>query len=200
MLQGLAVCRPMRTADDRALQRPRQCMPFYCYMADRNQTGSSLYQEVRAPAVDELVAQTIDLIGKACENSARQSHPKAPKLDLKQNPAQTSTRPRIRPKSGRSEIGMTGRLQIGIGGRLHGTRIGPRFADPQDWMCQLMGCRATSWPKALQPIKPCLPASPGSTTRSTRRCSTDRRIMRPASHRPIALASNVRGTAFPAHR
>jgi hypothetical protein len=35
---------------------------------------------------------------KACENSARQSSPKTPKLDLKQNPTQTSTRPRISPK------------------------------------------------------------------------------------------------------
>lgn len=42
---------------------------------------------------------------KACENSARQSSPKTPKLDLKQNPTQTSTRPRISPKTGRLQIG-----------------------------------------------------------------------------------------------
>jgi DNA replication protein DnaC len=42
---------------------------------------------------------------KACENSARQSHPKTPKLDLKRNPIQTSNRPRISPRNGRLQIG-----------------------------------------------------------------------------------------------
>lgn len=44
---------------------------------------------------------------------------------------------------------------------------GPRFADPQDWMCPLMGL-----PRDVLPITPCLPASPGSKTGSTRRSST----------------------------
>ncbi|CCV11219.1 hypothetical protein MESS4_30003 [Mesorhizobium sp. STM 4661] len=78
---------------------------------------------------------------------------------------------------------------------------GPCYPDPQDWMCPLMGCRATSWPKALQPITPCLPASAESTAGSTRRSSTDRRIMHPASQPSPAAASTpgrgARGSTRP---
>ncbi|ODA93220.1 hypothetical protein BFX40_10235 [Mesorhizobium sp. SEMIA 3007] len=52
---------------------------------------------------------------RACGNSGRQSHPKTLKLDLKQNPIQTSTRPRMTRKwppssrnVGRNEIGYAG--------------------------------------------------------------------------------------------
>ncbi|WP_287299527.1 hypothetical protein [Mesorhizobium sp.] len=38
---------------------PDSACPVYCCLADRNQTGSSLCQEVRAPAVDELVARIL---------------------------------------------------------------------------------------------------------------------------------------------
>lgn len=58
--------------------------------------------------LDRLVHNPIASISpvKACENSARRSSPKTPKLDLKQNPTQTSTRPRISPNNGRLQIGM----------------------------------------------------------------------------------------------
>ncbi|MDX8437291.1 hypothetical protein RFN25_28205 [Mesorhizobium abyssinicae] len=62
---------------------------------------------------------------KACENSARQSHPKRPKLDLKKTDPninetqdQAEKRPPSNQNGGRDEIGTIGRLQIGIGGRL----------------------------------------------------------------------------------
>lgn len=38
---------------------PDSACPVYCCLADRNQTGSSLCQEVRAPAVDEQVARIL---------------------------------------------------------------------------------------------------------------------------------------------
>jgi len=42
---------------------------------------------------------------KACENSAPRRCLKHRKLDLKQNPIQTSNRPRISPRNGRLQIG-----------------------------------------------------------------------------------------------
>lgn len=60
---------------------------------------------------------------KACENSARQSYPKTPKLDPKQNPTQTSTRPRISPKNGRLQIGMAAGFKSESVAGFIGTRI-----------------------------------------------------------------------------
>lgn len=67
----------------------------------------------------------------------------------------------------------------------HGATVpGPAILD-----VRAHGIAARPWPMGLQPIMPCLPASPGSTTGSTRRSSTDRRIMRPDSPPRPAAAS-----------
>ncbi|MER9560264.1 recombinase family protein [Mesorhizobium sp. M0323] len=57
--QGLAVCGQCGRRMTVRYSGPDRACPVYCCLADRNQTGSSLCQEVRAPAVDELVAQTL---------------------------------------------------------------------------------------------------------------------------------------------
>lgn len=59
LLQGLAVCGQCGRRMTVRYSGPDSACPVYCCLADRNQTGSSLCQEVRAPAVDELVAQTL---------------------------------------------------------------------------------------------------------------------------------------------
>ncbi|WP_413776924.1 recombinase zinc beta ribbon domain-containing protein [Mesorhizobium sp. AR07] len=57
--KGLAVCGQCGRRMTVRYSGPDSACPVYCCLADRNQTGSSLCQEVRAPAVDELVAQTL---------------------------------------------------------------------------------------------------------------------------------------------
>ncbi|RWE05009.1 MAG: recombinase family protein, partial [Mesorhizobium sp.] len=59
LLQGLAVCGQCGRRMTVRYSGPDSACPVYCCLADRNQTGSSLCQEVRAPAVDELVVQTL---------------------------------------------------------------------------------------------------------------------------------------------
>ncbi|WP_245498814.1 zinc ribbon domain-containing protein, partial [Mesorhizobium sp. M2A.F.Ca.ET.029.05.1.1] len=59
LLQGLAVCGQCGRRMTVRYSGPDSACPVYCCLADRNQTGSSLCQEVRAPAVDELVARIL---------------------------------------------------------------------------------------------------------------------------------------------
>lgn len=59
LLQGLAVCGQCGRRMTVRYSGPDSACPVYCCLADRNQTGSSLCQEVRAPAVDEQVARIL---------------------------------------------------------------------------------------------------------------------------------------------
>jgi hypothetical protein len=59
LLQGLAVCGLCGRRMTVRYSGDKNVCPVYCCLADRNQTGRSLCQEVRAPAVDELVAQLL---------------------------------------------------------------------------------------------------------------------------------------------
>jgi len=59
LLQGLAVCGRCGRRMSVRYSGPRGQNPVYCCLADRHQTGGPLCQEVRAPLVDQLVAEAL---------------------------------------------------------------------------------------------------------------------------------------------